>query len=82
MASTGVVDLSVVYQFIRRLATPFIKWEAYKTGVINERGDIILKQLASTIKGQRPQNVTPVLQALFFTLLGDPFEMASKCLIL
>lgn len=43
MASTGVVDLFVVYQFIRRLATPFNKWEAYKSGVINERGDIIIK---------------------------------------
>ena len=43
MASTSVVDLFVVYQFIRRLATPFNKWDAYKKGVIDERGNIILK---------------------------------------
>ena len=42
MASTNVVDLFVVYQFIRRLATPFNKWEAYKTGVIDERGNILV----------------------------------------
>ena len=43
MASTGVVDLFVVYQFIRRLATPFNKWEAFKTGVIDARGNILVK---------------------------------------
>jgi len=43
MASTGLVDLFVVYQFIRRLATPFKKWKAYETGVIDERGNILVK---------------------------------------
>ena len=43
MARTGAVDLFVVYQFIRRLATPFNKWEAYKTGVIDDRGNIKVK---------------------------------------
>ena len=43
MASTSVVDLFVVYQFIKRLATPFNKWDAYKSGVIDERGNILVK---------------------------------------
>jgi len=43
MASTNVVDLFVVYQFIKRLATPFNKWDAYKSGVIDERGNILVK---------------------------------------
>lgn len=43
MASTNVVDLFVVYQFIKRLATPFNKWKAYETGVIDERGNIKVK---------------------------------------
>ena len=30
-----VVDLFLVYQFVRRLATPFEKWEAYKEGIID-----------------------------------------------
>ena len=45
MAGTSVVDLFVVYQFIRRLATPFNKWEAYKSGVIDQRGNILIKPL-------------------------------------
>lgn len=40
MAKTSAVDIFVVYQFIKRLATPFNKWDAYKSGVIDERGNI------------------------------------------
>tara|TARA_B100000575_G_C22964714_1_gene557184 strand:- start:51 stop:629 length:579 start_codon:yes stop_codon:yes gene_type:complete len=39
-ARTSTVDLYIVYQFIRRLATPFKEWPAYKTGVIDDRGNI------------------------------------------
>jgi len=37
-----VVDLFLVYQFIRRLATPFEKWDAYKEGVIDKDGKVIV----------------------------------------
>jgi hypothetical protein len=33
-----VVDLFLVYQFIKRLATPFEKWDAYELGIIDEDG--------------------------------------------
>lgn len=39
-----VVDLFLVYQFIRRLATPFNKWDAYKLGVINDKGDVLVNK--------------------------------------
>ena len=39
-----VVDLFLVYQFIRRLATPFEKWDAYKEGVIDKDGKILVKK--------------------------------------
>lgn len=42
MAKTSAVDLYVVYQFIKRLATPFNKWDAFNSGVINQRGDIVI----------------------------------------
>ena len=42
MASTSAVDLFVVYQFIKRLATPFNKWKAFQQGVINKDGNIIV----------------------------------------
>ena len=43
-----VVDLFLVYQFIRRLATPFEKWPAYEAGVIDKDGNIL--------KGKRERN--------------------------
>ena len=43
MAGTSAVDLFVVYQFIKRIATPFVKWEGYKAGVIDARGNIKVK---------------------------------------
>jgi len=39
-----VVDLFLVYQFIRRLATPFDEWEAYDLGIIDERGNILINK--------------------------------------
>lgn len=36
MAST--VDLIFIYQFLKRLTTPFNKTDAYKFGIIDERG--------------------------------------------
>ena len=38
-----IVDLFLVYQFIRRLATPFKEWDAYKLGIIDEDGNILKK---------------------------------------
>jgi hypothetical protein len=48
--ATGVVDVFMVYQFLKRLATPFEKWDAFKEGVIDKEGNIILK------KNKRNQN--------------------------
>lgn len=39
-----VVDLFMVYQFLRRLATPFSEWQAFKLGIIDERGNILIKR--------------------------------------
>ena len=39
-----VVDLFLVYQFIRRLATPFDKWDAYKLGIIDDKGKVLIKR--------------------------------------
>jgi hypothetical protein len=38
-----IVDLFLVYQFIRRLATPFKDWDAYKLGIIDADGNILKK---------------------------------------
>lgn len=39
-----VVDIFLVYQFLKRLATPFDEWDAYKLGIIDERGNILKKR--------------------------------------
>lgn len=39
-----VVDLFLVYQFIKRLATPFNKWKAYELGIIDEKGNILKRR--------------------------------------
>lgn len=38
-----VVDLFLVYQFIKRLATPFKEWKAYELGIIDENGNRLKK---------------------------------------
>ena len=35
------VDLYLVYEFIKRLSTPFDETEAYKLGIINDEGKVI-----------------------------------------
>jgi hypothetical protein len=38
-----IVDLFLVYQFIKRLATPFEKWPAYEQGIIDKEGNVLKK---------------------------------------
>ena len=40
----AAVDLWMVYSFIRRLIAPFTEWEAYKLGIIDERGNVLKKR--------------------------------------
>jgi hypothetical protein len=40
----GAIDLWMVYSFVRRLVTPFSEWEAYKLGIIDERGNVLKKR--------------------------------------
>jgi len=61
MASTSAIDLFVVYQFIKRLATPFNKWAAYETGVIDERGNIIVPSSQRDIPQQKSFKVFDVM---------------------
>jgi len=39
-----MVDLFLVYSFIRKLVTPFNKWEAFKLGIIDEKGNVLIKR--------------------------------------
>tara|TARA_R110000737_G_scaffold92740_1_gene125786 strand:+ start:412 stop:978 length:567 start_codon:yes stop_codon:yes gene_type:complete len=48
-----IIDLFLVYQFIRRLATPFNEWSAFKLGIIDETGKQLIKRKNFTTKEQK-----------------------------
>ena len=70
MASTGVVDIYLVYQFLRRLATPFTKWEAFKAGVIDKEGKVLIPKNKRTQEQQRSFKVFDVMILKLKRLLG------------
>lgn len=37
-----MIDLFLLYSFIKRLSSPFDKWKAYSTGVIDKDGNILV----------------------------------------
>ena len=56
-----VVDLFLVYQFVRRLATPFNKWEAYEQGIIDDKGNILIKKKDRDAKQRKAFGVFDVM---------------------
>jgi len=48
-----IVDLFLVYQFIKRLSTPFKEWDAYKLGIIDEKGQQLIKRKDFTKRDQK-----------------------------
>lgn len=48
-----IVDLYLVYQFIKRLTTPFVDWPAYKLGIIDEKGNQLKKRRNLTKVAER-----------------------------
>lgn len=48
-----MIDLFLVYSFIRKLVTPFNKWEAFKLGIIDEKGEVLIKRKEFTTREQR-----------------------------
>ena len=48
-----VVDLFLVYSFIRKLVTPFEKWDAYKLDIIDDNGKVLISRKDFTTLEQR-----------------------------
>jgi len=48
-----VVDLFLVFSFIKRLVTPFNKWAAFKEGIIDAKGNILVRRRDFTKASQR-----------------------------
>jgi hypothetical protein len=76
-----VVDLFLVYQFIRRLATPFNKWDAYEAGVIDDKGNILVKKKDRDSKQKKAFGVFDVMvlnmKKLLAKLPGGGSRLAS-----
>ena len=66
----GVVDIFMVYQFLKRLATPFNKWDAFKEGVISAKGDILIKKNKRTQKQKKSFQIFDVMILKLKRLLG------------
>ena len=45
----NLVDLYLVYRILRLFTTPFAEWDAYKTGVIDDEGNIIVPSEKRTL---------------------------------
>ena len=48
-----IVDLFLVFQFIKRLSTPFVEWKAYKLGIIDDAGKQLIKRSKFTTREQK-----------------------------
>lgn len=67
---TGIVDLFMVYQFLRRLATPYEKWPAFATGVIDKDGKILVKKNRRNPEQKKSFGVFDVMIMKLKNLLG------------
>lgn len=46
--SGTAIDLFLTYHFLRRLATPFTEWDAYKLKIIDDEGNVLRKSKTFT----------------------------------
>ena len=42
------VDMYLVYQFLKRITTPFEKWPAYHLGIIDKNGKVLKQRSTLT----------------------------------
>ena len=73
-----IVDLFLVYQFIRRLATPFTKWDAFTLGVIDKDGKVLIKKKDRDDKQKKAWGIFDVMVANLKKLLAKVPGGSSK----
>lgn len=66
----GVVDLAAIYMFLKRLVTPFDQWDAYKTGLIDKDGKVIVDKADRTPEQDKSFGYFDRLVANLKKLLG------------
>ena len=66
----GAIDLAAIYMFLKRLVTPFEQWDAYKTGLIDKDGKIIVSKADRTPEQDKSFGYFDRLVANLKKLLG------------
>jgi hypothetical protein len=66
----GALDIALIYSFLRRLTTPFEKWDAYESGLIDKDGKVIVKKQDRTIDQNKTWGYFDRLVANLKKLLG------------
>lgn len=57
------VDAYLVYQTVKRLTTPFKNWDAYKAGIIDDKGNVLKKRSSLTSQEQEVWGYFDILTA-------------------
>jgi len=66
----GAIDLAAIYMFLKRLVTPFEQWDAYKTGLIDKNGKVIIDKADRTPEQDKSFGYFDRLVANLKKLLG------------
>jgi len=66
----GAIDLAAIYMFLKRLVTPFDQWDAYKTGLIDKDGKVIVDKADRTPEQNKSFGYFDRLVANLKKLLG------------
>jgi hypothetical protein len=77
----GVLDIFLIYQFLRRLVTPFDQWDAFKSGVIDKNGKVIIDDIKRTAEQKATwgyyDRLVANLKKLLGTIPGGKTRIAS-----
>ena len=63
------VDLFVTYRFIKLLTTPFEKTDAYKLGIIDEKGNRIMPPPVNNVRQKVPEPLRTTAEKNAYTIL-------------
>tara|TARA_R100001509_G_scaffold93877_2_gene54284 strand:- start:5985 stop:6536 length:552 start_codon:yes stop_codon:yes gene_type:complete len=71
LAASELINAFTLYTFVQELTTPFMQTDAYRQGLINEKGDLTKKY--SSLTAEEKQIVTPFKKLVF--KIKQLFEM-------
>ena len=63
------IDLFVTYRFIKLLVTPFEKTDAFKLGIIDEKGNRVMPPPIAGIRQTKPKSLDTIAEKNAYTIL-------------